>query len=146
MNLSETNQFLLLSYGAILGIGFGIFYDILRIFKIFIVKSIIVKSVIDFIYAIICSIFAFLFFVAYTCGEIRFFLLATMLAFAILFRFTLGRLTGYIYMAAYYFLCKIFMLLHSAYLTIKIPISGLINRILNNFSKKNKKNEKQLET
>lgn len=138
MESFTASQMTIILYAAAMGVSFGIFYDILRFVKVLICKSKYALMFVDFIFALICFVMAFLFFTAFSYGEIRIYLLIIMLIAALIFRFTVGRVTFVFYHLIASLISSVKTVIISAYLIIKVPYKKVTSIIVKLFQKTGK--------
>lgn len=85
-------QILNFLYSIILGVMFDLFYDVFKAFRLTIKCSDFFIFIQDIIYFMIVSIVSFCFFLVFTCGEIRFYILTGLVIGFFVSRFSLSRI------------------------------------------------------
>lgn len=114
--LNSGLQILNFLYAIVLGVGFDLFYDIFKALRLNIKLSDFAVFIQDVLYFAVISVLSFCFFLIFTCGEIRFYILT---GFAI--GFLVSRLS----------LSKILVPVFSFILSLIIKILGYIKWIFN---------------
>lgn len=104
---SVNNQFYLFLFAIILGVILGVLNDVFRFVRLFNKNSKYLIVILDVAYMVICAIITCFFILAYNNGEVRFFALLGEFTGIILYRYTIGLLTGKIFLFAHMFIMKL---------------------------------------
>lgn len=97
MEFTVTDQLAVFAFAAILGLFLGIINDIFRFIRFCGFSSKLSIFVQDIVFMAVCAVLSFLFAVAYNQGEIRFFTLCGELLGLLVYRYSIGILTGKIF-------------------------------------------------
>lgn len=92
MEVAVARQTLVFFQSCVLGMAFGLLYDIFRITRVAFKLTKLIISLEDIFYFIICSAFTFFFIMSTVDGKLRIFIIIGEIIGAVLYYFTLGEL------------------------------------------------------
>ena len=126
MELPIQGQLLLFLYSFLLGLSFGAYYDIFRVCRLFFGNNKITVFIQDLFYFLSCAVAAFIFIFILNRGEVRFFVVISIMIGGLVYYLTLGRFV---------------FALFSKILTAVKKLAGLIKNKFSNLPKKSKPKE-----
>ena len=94
MEYTVTDQLTVFFFAIVLGLFLGVLNDVFRFLRFLGINSRVAVFIQDIVFMIICAVVSFLFAIAYNRGEVRLFAVFGELLGLLLFRYTVGLVTG----------------------------------------------------
>ncbi|MGN0551499.1 MAG: spore cortex biosynthesis protein YabQ [Acutalibacteraceae bacterium] len=139
MEIAQFSQIQVFLFAVIFGLLLGVLYDLFRFLRILGLNGKIHILILDVLFLSLCACASFIFAVAFNEGEIRGFTLLAHLCGILLYRFSVGILTGKLFVLLSLFLKRIFQLFIKGYCLFVGILYSLGQIVLKKFSIKKKK-------